>query len=273
MAGRLTSSRRWGSSPHTRGTRTPRGSRRSRQGDHPRIRGEHDIYAESRRRRAGIIPAYAGNTTKRLTRPLLSRGSSPHTRGTRRKEWCRNEHPRDHPRIRGEHEIPQIDAAFAWGIIPAYAGNTWFSSLCVNLTPGSSPHTRGTRCPREKACRGQWDHPRIRGEHAVRRRVALVVAGIIPAYAGNTMARVLRFESKRGSSPHTRGTRCLAWTHRTHMRDHPRIRGEHLAVEHGARQVAGIIPAYAGNTLSNLMFEQLERGSSPHTRGTRLLKR
>ena len=175
-----------GSSPHTRGTRPRAVSRSTCPRDHPRIRGEHDGAGHAALAVEGIIPAYAGNTRGLARFDTLHPGSSPHTRGTRRKEWCRNEHPRDHPRIRGEHEIPQIDAAFAWGIIPAYAGNTWFSSLCVNLTPGSSPHTRGTRSWRRSSSRLRRDHPRIRGEHDARAKRHVVVSGIIPAYAGNT---------------------------------------------------------------------------------------
>ena len=92
----------------------------------------------------GIIPAYAGST-----------GSAPprETRG------------RDHPRIRGEHQL---------------------TNMAQNGTPGSSPHTRGAPygvyaierrggiIPAYAGSTGQGcvdkgeirDHPRIRGEHS-----------------------------------------------------------------------------------------------------------
>ena len=150
--------------------------------DHPRIRGEHrlsglytgDGQGSSPHTRGaqpgqgvrygsiGIIPAYAGSTPASTGRP---------------------NGPRDHPRIRGEHEpslpaparptgsSPHTRGARAWsarparpaGIIPAYAGST---AACAWTTPPT------------------WDHPRIRGEHGL----ALVVAGAVA-----------------GSSPHTRG--------------------------------------------------------------------
>ena len=93
----------------------------------------------------------------------------------------------DHPRIRGEHPSECDEGHIVTGssphtrgalglsvpptavlrIIPAYAGSTPFSlSPLLYLQ----------------------DHPRIRGEHRVRRR---------------------RFRSGKGSSPHTRGAR--AW--------------------------------------------------------------
>ena len=131
--------------------------------DHPRIRGEHPPHRGDKvhlrgssphtrgallrhqhvERRQGIIPAYAGSTS----RP--SRSASP---------------PSDHPRIRGEHTCPGCTRRMLCGssphtrgarrrrirlprrarIIPAYAGSTRRASSGMGL--GS-------------------DHPRIRGEH------------------------------------------------------------------------------------------------------------
>ena len=153
------------------------------------------------------------------------------------------------------------------------------------------------------------DHPRIRGEHEansldgqtlagssphtrgalLHRGEAVGQTGIIPAYAGSTLAAAQRWPSawdhprirgehveprsshagRTGSSPHTRGAHersHLAEAHRRIIpayagstrcaalsirgaRDHPRIRGEHRRLRHGDR---------AGT------------GSSPHTRGAQL---
>ena len=151
------------------------------------------------------------------------------------------------------------------GIIPAYAGSTSF------------PHVGPDQ---------DEDHPRIRGEHrpgdvkpygllgsSPHTRGALLHARvdasdhrIIPAYAGST-----RVETGGG----------------TRMSDHPRIRGEHVAVDggagcrpgssphtRGARGTGsmvptrrGIIPAYAGSTSSTPRPSRPRVGSSPHTRG------
>ena len=141
-------------------------------------------------RRLGIIPAYAGNTTRCIGQVDLLR---------------------DHPRVCGEHYINSttingllgssprmrgthmfgIGGAGGKGIIPAYAGNT--------STP--SPH-----------CYDTWDHPRVCGEHLLMASVSLKYSGssprmrgtplrvmkygqpsgIIPAYAGNTYVRYRR---------------------------------------------------------------------------------
>ena len=173
-------------------------------GDHPRIRGEHSMPATGR---------------------LAIAGSSPHTRGARRRRCPAQEDRRiipayagstwsilsqaatmaDHPRIRGEHET---------------------AARARPRRVGSSPHTRGARRRRRArpsagriipasagstgwrtrgAARGS-DHPRIRGEHPKIRATLIVLTG---------------------SSPHTRGAR----------EDHG-----------GRRQVHRIIPAYAGST-------------------------
>ena len=197
-----------GSSPHTRGA--PRGP-----GRHPRG--------------GGIIPAYAGSTFTCFLRSPNSAdhprirgehgapgtqaagvdGSSPHTRGARRRRRCggsarriipayagstsyqRVSYPMvgDHPRIRGEHGIlgpepgvirgssPHTRGAhsnaprflYRLGIIPAYAGST----VCTSS---------GGMCER--------DHPRIRGEH---------------------IGVPFSLRSDVGSSPHTRGARGRRW--------------------------------------------------------------
>ena len=315
-----------GSSPHTRGARSHTaagqvngriipayaGSTPTRRPaatssrDHPRIRGEHDDDVDgavvafgssphtrgARRRRHGqaqairIIPAYAGSTGSKPTRPHRMRdhprirgehlpaqqtgrvglGSSPHTRGARpcgraareagriipayagsTRRASRRSRPRpDHPRIRGEHQV---------------------AALHIRLAQGSSPHTRGARTPPAPnsapswiipayagstshalaSCRRSWDHPRIRGEHVRLRRAGAVGEGIIPAYAGSTPD---------------------SWIVHAEHWDHPRIRGEHLRPSPDAREAAGssphtrgaraecvpvadfpgIIPAYAGST-------------------------
>ena len=90
---------------------------------------------------------------------------------------------------------------------------------------------------------------------------------IIPAYAGSTLNETGDALREMGSSPHTRGaprrtacrTRCQ-W-------DHPRIRGEHVAVWRDLEVPLGIIPAYAGSTNRLEIAVNGWKGSSPHTRG------
>ena len=253
--------------------------------DHPRMRGEHTIesankdtasgsspHARGTRQagtanvfRPGIIPACAGNTafsslarlsnwdhprmrgehTRGFSLPKISRGSSPHARGTLAGIGHLRPQPGIIPACAGNTE--QTDAAkVIWRDHPRMRGEHCVMSWLVLLSMGSSPHARGTldvECGGKSldgiipACagntgqptavhHGRRDHPRMRGEH------------LGTQYAS---------QSNRGSSPHARGTlrprsarsgssgiipACAgntSWRHSScrRFRDHPRMRGEH----------------------------------------------
>ena len=193
-----------GSSPHTRGALhifwldgsvrriipAYAGSTRRRRGrsvampDHPRIRGEHQYFAAGTPARPGSSPHTRG-ARKKPPRDLLSGGIIPAYAGSTQTELANSTAAADHPRIRGEHYTVRDPRA---------------------PISGSSPHTRGAQAVLDETCKA---------------------SRIIPAYAGSTASPV--------------STRVTA-------RDHPRIRGEHLA------NAASITNPY---------------GSSPHTRGAR----
>ena len=116
-------------------------------------------------------------------------------------------------------------------IIPAYAGSTSRLYPATASVKGSSPHTRGAPGP---------------GPHAQLHH------RIIPAYAGSTYGATGVAYCAMGSSPHTRGAPLSAPLPDWRARDHPRIRGEHHHVADDGLQLHGIIPAYAGSTLSDL---------------------
>ena len=251
--------------------------------DHPRIRGEHVRRPLRQGERLGSSPHTRGAPTscRSWHSPLRI---IPAYAGSTKPPYRRRRSGGDHPRIRGEHT--------------AWLGST-------RSTGGSSPHTRGARmgfecdsmpsriipayagstsCPHGAAATSS-DHPRIRGEHASKRRsncrnlgssphtrgapsaapVATFRTRIIPAYAGST-----RVVPVPGPDPG----------------DHPRIRGEHLVVgvhdevsegssphTRGALMLlillassCGIIPAYAGSTtLASARFHSL--GDHPRIRG------
>ena len=152
----------------------------------------------------GIIPAYAGNTSRTVS-PVLS--------------------PRDHPRVCGEHasassgliavmgSSPRMrgtrlragDDRLLAGIIPAYAGNTWtLSTLHAHHWdhPRVCGEHRTLSCGK---CRFWGSSPRMRGTRFIQMFIELF-GGIIPAYAGNTILSPLLVSSSR---------------------DHPRVCGEH----------------------------------------------
>ncbi len=215
----------------------------------------------------------------------LHRGSSPHTRGARKARHLRPLPLRDHPRIRGEHASARAVRWARRGSSPHTRGAP-YRTFCKLLKPGIIPAYAGsTQCTRLNA-RFFRDHPRIRGEHdcldapvfdavgssphtrgaPASSKISQLPGGIIPAYAGST-------------------NRYFLW--RAGRRDHPRIRGEHVAKVHRGVMALGIIPAYAGSTFLMVRETTPSRdhprirgehwmhcrghrsipGSSPHTRG------
>ena len=192
-----------------------------------------------------IIPALAGNTPS----------PAPHaTTGP------------DHPRSRGEY---------------------WPSITTVAIVSGSSPHSRGIReaTPPGEAPSGiipalagntgqrrrpRWrggDHPRSRGEYAIRTVADKLVYGSSPLSRGIPGQPVLRALG-RGIIPALAGNTEVRDLEDVEVGDHPRSRGEYRdcvldpAGEGGSSPLSrgilghrdpsigdeGIIPALAGNT-------------------------
>ena len=134
------------------------------------------------------------------------------------------------------------------GIIPAYAGNTSPRRRTGRL-PGDHPRVCGEHlCRASSYWTSEGSSPRMRGTLFLR-IIGLRFGRIIPAYAGNTEAR---------STP-----ACPKWDHPRVCGEHqhdgktvlvlqgssPRMRGTHRHDSAGTQRT-GIIPAYAGNTLS-----------------------
>ena len=193
-----------GSSPRVRGTQHGRRHRRGHDGiipacagntdhcrsmlgysgDHPRVCGEHCLIvltiligwgssprvrgtpetSKTKARKAGIIPACAGNTCGARGRSMSPR-DHPRVCGEHITScWSRKSCTGSSPRVRGTHpRSPPRPARL--GIIPACAGNT--DSSAGSTTP-------------------YGDHPRVCGEHRGPSPDTWGPPGIIPACAGNT---------------------------------------------------------------------------------------
>ena len=152
----------------------------------------------------GIIPAYAGNTALRFAVPSLF--------------W-------DHPRVCGEHLIRNDCRISGRGSSPRMRGTRWVNGRS-SAVAGIIPAYAGNTTAGMDTCLGYWDHPRVCGEHMLgfhkiavhqgsspRMRGTLprsahgqISKGIIPAYAGNTIADMTMYAPSWGSSPRMRGT-------------------------------------------------------------------
>ena len=157
--------RRFGSSPHARGT--PRGAtfRGVRVRFIPACAGNTSDL-RSRREAAAVHPRMRGEHNPLRLISSATSGSSPHARGTR-----------DRARV------PRAPARF----IPACAGNTP-GQIALRRTNPVHPRMRGEH--RGAASRGSLpagSSPHARGTHDAAEVVALSIR-FIPACAGNTSA-------------------------------------------------------------------------------------
>ena len=213
-------------------------------GSSPRMRGTR-AFCKNVGIKPGIIPAYAGNTSRN------SSTCSP---------------ARDHPRVCGEHAIVAARPRTRPGSSPRMRG-TLVGRVMGDGPNGIIPAYAGNTLPWISAARGGRDHPRVCGEHARRLGFGRGVLGssprmrgtptgyasgstrcrIIPAYAGNTRHAV-DVGQQCGDHPRVCGehkkTMCLITLQEGSS---PRMRGTLVAQFLRADQI-GIIPAYAGNT-------------------------
>ena len=237
------------------------------EGSSPLTRGKRRL-----RRKApkllGLIPAHAGKTVSQKlkqmrfwahprsrgenTRPRravpIHVGSSPLTRGKRAWDWCEDGDaglipahagktrdsramwpgPRAHPRSRGENWIAASRSWCPRGSSPLTRGKP-FSFLFTIATRGLIPaHAGKTYSPIEPP-RRERAHPRSRGEN---------------------LPLTVSLSHSRGSSPLTRGKRCVTGPWVCYTEAHPRSRGENF--KHGIEA-------------------PLDLGSSPLTRGKHFL--
>ena len=198
--------------------------------------------------RSGLIPTYAGNTVcecsaygcagahphvcgEHYTLPagkLVDQGSSPRMRGTR------------HNHLVG---------VWVRGLIPTYAGNTgWLLLKRGRLR--AHPHVCGEHFEvLNGPLRSTGSSPRMRGTLTLAQAEALL-EGLIPTYAGNTRQQ-WRYRRAPRAHPHVcgehRGIANLRWYP---LGSSPRMRGTpRPGVCAGSS--AGLIPTYAGNTVTS----------------------
>ena len=156
----------------------------------------------------------------------------------------------------------------------------------TGASTGSSPRVRGTLAAQGGVAAVGGIIPACAGTPCYRRRGS-DRNGIIPACAGTPCYR-RRGSDRNGIIPACAGNTGRRCGCHEHVRDHPRVCGEHklsLRKPYGApgssprvrgtrsfddpvHRQRGIIPACAGNTGSSLVRWVRSSGSSPRVRGT-----
>ena len=255
--------------------------------DHPRSRGEYFDLVDERGEELGSSPLSRGIPATRHTTPQRPRiipalaGNTP---------WNGTPSPpcRDHPRSRGEYYSPATRTIHLDGSSPLSRG-IQEPAFPPELLLGSSPLSRGIPARTHEALgrlriipalagntpiRGirivsAWDHPRSRGEYRVFGFWLRALIGSSPLSRGILDPKTMGPETP-GIIPALAGNTCRPVDPFTHVRDHPRSRGEYKRfsrfraqnqgsspLSRGIRLLAGqggprsrIIPALAGNTPS-----------------------
>ena len=256
-----------GSSPHTRGAPKPTHwtGRRWRiipayagstsrklmdlawRADHPRIRGEHDTGNEA------VVDVDGSSPHTRGAHPVVLRygdrlGIIPAYAGSTREDGARAAHFTDHPRIRGEHVPVSVMPVSRCGSSPHTRGAPHSASSPL-LDDGIIPAYAGSTCGARRRGAGGADHPRIRGEHGAFQRELRRGTGSSPHTRGARGAGPM-VSARHGIIPAYAGSTRRRTASSWRPRDHPRIRGEHAGWLFG---LGGVV------------------GSSPHTRGARLI--
>ena len=172
-----------GSSPHVwgalRGARPGRGAdgiipacagstrrpppRKTRAGDHPRMRGEHGVAFGRPRLFAGSSPHARGARLEGAVHHVLA-GIIPACAGSTRDKGAFAARGWDHPRMRGEHPTRSRRRARPAGSSP-HARGAPDCQYCPHAVVGIIPACAGSTSRRRWPRRCSGDHPRMRGEH------------------------------------------------------------------------------------------------------------
>ncbi len=210
-----------------------------------------------------------------------------------------------HPRTRGKHGAHRLRARADRGSSPARAGNTRSASWCGTRS-AAHPRTRGKHVTLISVDGGgTGSSPHARETHCGD-DLGSTFYRLIPARAGNTLARSRLYEAIVGSSPHARetyraprplelvrrliparaGNTDCSGSQRGLATAHPRTRGKHEMVKARKQHTCGsspharethvvlsieqdperLIPARAGNTRPRLISTAC-RSAHPRTRG------
>ena len=228
---------------------------RSASGSSPRMRGSpcREVGHGSA---DGIIPAHAGLTD---ARPPEDGPNRDHPRACGA-HTCSSgivvSSTGSSPRMRGSQGLTQADLADK-GIIPAHAGLT--EGRHVRVT-GSGDHPRacGAHCMAYgNPLNYQGSSPRMRGSRSSKRSFPSP-PGIIPAHAGLTKEKSEKVLD-RGDHPRACGAHHgLATVVAIVQGSSPRMRGSRGG-RRRTRRGLGIIPAHAGLTVADDVFDKSHR--------------
>ena len=187
----------------------------------------------------------------------------------------------------GEHPATRASNSSLWGSSPHVRGTPGDAVLLgfgAGIIPACAGNTR-SRCIRTMV---SWDHPRMCGEHYRHVPIGLIILGSSPHVRGTPHEQMIYVDTV-GIIPACAGNTRSSSASSSSSWDHPRMCGEHssnccLAFFHGGssphvrgtrqqhhreKGTIGIIPACAGNTISQ-RFSTMEVRDHPRMCGEHL---
>ena len=90
-----------------------------------------------------------------------------------------------------------------------------------------------------------WDHPRLRGEHTIKKGTKIREMGSSPLTRG-ALSRVSGSVANRGIIPAYAGSTKTSLSASWRLKDHPRLRGEHPLMRSATRLMMGSSPLTRG---------------------------
>ena len=188
------------------------------------MRGEHGLFSLRLVKESGSSP-HARRALPFLNSLQYIRGIIPACAGSTPRMSSRRLARRDHPRMRGEHEVQGGRRLTARGSSP-HARGALSESRPVPRPTGIIPACAGSTAqdPLFQPCSG--DHPRMRGEHKAQAVDGYFQTGSSP-HARGALRQVHARRRREGIIPACAGSTRACGTTWCVSGDHPRMRGEH----------------------------------------------
>ena len=232
-----------GITPACAGKRLVRTSAICAARDHPRVRGEKGKTARPSAWLTGSPPRARGKELANQAHVSVSRitpacaGKSHTDRGGKRMDW-------DHPRVRGEKRSRRRPGSSTPGSPPRARGKVtelFDYQRAAGITPACAGKSNDKICLQFLF----WDHPRVRGEKAIGKKIMMSQAGSPPRARGKVAAD-RAFLAVQGITPACAGKSSLWSLSAKYKWDHPRVRGEKILAERMRPAAAGSPPRARG---------------------------
>ena len=163
----------------------------------------------------------------------------------------------DHPRVGGEHDSACTVWTSVAGSSPRWRGAHHRRRCCYRWLR-IIPALAGSTCRRSRPVRPCADHPRVGGEHAVRRSFSSGSSGSSPRWRGAPWM----FEHWPDNSriiPALAGSTLPDPLSTCPFSDHPRVGGEHVVSIHAHDRRHGSSPRWRGALAKRLSQQAFDR--------------